>query len=187
MCIDTFESGLASIAIPLQSKSRETIGVLSIEARTVRVSQSRLGELLDPLKRSAGEIERIASTSNSLRRKPLVCVDSRSDASRFGATLRQRLAARSREWLQLPDVVVTILTCLRPLDEIDALMPQHVQWLKRQCKADMFLASGRQVPRHDGVILARSIPLEELRAVTVEYPFVKAGLPSLTWSGSSQA
>jgi uncharacterized protein YciI len=51
---------------------------------------------------------------------------------------------------------IVTLTYQRPLQEIDALMARHVVWLKRHYKSGIFIASGRQVPRRGGVILARS-------------------------------
>ena len=70
---------------------------------------------------------------------------------------------------------VVTLTYLRPLDELDALMPKHVAWLKKHYKSGLFIASGRQVPRTGGVILARSGDREALEAVLRLDPFVKAG------------
>ena len=39
---------------------------------------------------------------------------------------------------------IITLTYLRPLEELDALMPKHVAWLKKHYKSGLFLASGRQ-------------------------------------------
>lgn len=70
---------------------------------------------------------------------------------------------------------VVTLTYLRPLDELNALMPKHVAWLKKHYKSGLFIASGRQVPRTGGVILALSGDREALEAVLLLDPFVKSG------------
>ena len=50
---------------------------------------------------------------------------------------------------------IVSLSYIAPLEEIDALLEQHVLWLK-QCYVDgLFLASGRKEPRTGGIILAR--------------------------------
>jgi uncharacterized protein YciI len=43
-----------------------------------------------------------------------------------------------------PSTFVVLLTYTSPLDEIDALLPQHRQWLGEQYAAGRFLASGRR-------------------------------------------
>ncbi|MDM0012006.1 YciI family protein [Variovorax sp. J22P168] len=70
---------------------------------------------------------------------------------------------------------VITLTYIRPLDELDALMPKHVAWLKKHYKSGLFIASGRQVPRNGGVILARSGDRQALEAILQLDPFVKGG------------
>jgi uncharacterized protein YciI len=70
---------------------------------------------------------------------------------------------------------VVMLTYQRPLGEIDALMRQHVGWLKRHYESGLFIASGRRVPRVGGIILARSGDAAALEAAMKEDPFVKHG------------
>ena len=50
-------------------------------------------------------------------------------------------------------VFVLLLTYVKPLSEVDALMREHVAWLDEQYDAGRFRMSGRQVPRTGGVIL----------------------------------
>jgi uncharacterized protein YciI len=87
---------------------------------------------------------------------------------------------------------VVTLTYLRPLDEIDALMGAHVGWLKQHYASGLFIASGRQLPRRGGVILARSGDRAALEAVLAADPFVAHGAarfelveftPSMTGTG----
>ena len=68
---------------------------------------------------------------------------------------------------------VITLTYIRPLDELDALMPKHVAWLKKHYKSSLFIASGRQVPRTGGVILARSGDRRALEDIVQLDPFVQ--------------
>ena len=75
---------------------------------------------------------------------------------------------------------VITLTYVRPLEEVDALMPKHVAWLKRQYTAGRFIASGRQKPRVGGVILATSESRAQLEAAMESDPFVKEGLATFT-------
>lgn len=70
---------------------------------------------------------------------------------------------------------VVTLTYGCPLERIDALMPQHVAWLKKHYASGLFIASGRQVPRTGGVILARSGDREELMALLEQDPFIAKG------------
>jgi hypothetical protein len=42
-------------------------------------------------------------------------------------------------------VFVLLLTYVKPLPEVDALMREHVAWLDEQYDAGRFLVSGRQI------------------------------------------
>ena len=46
------------------------------------------------------------------------------------------------------------LTYKAELSEIDALMREHMAFVKKYYAAGVFLASGRKVPREGGIILA---------------------------------
>lgn len=74
---------------------------------------------------------------------------------------------------------IVTMTYTVPLEQIDALLPDHVAWLERNYAAGRFLASGRQVPRVGGVILAQAGSREELLAVLAEDPFQQAGVAEL--------
>ena len=88
---------------------------------------------------------------------------------------------------------IVTLTYIRPLEELDVLMDAHIAWLKKHYESGLFVASGRQVPRKGGVILARSGDREALEAVLVRDPFVQNGaarteimefVPSMTAPGA---
>jgi uncharacterized protein YciI len=70
---------------------------------------------------------------------------------------------------------VIVLEYVKPLREIDRLMSAHVAFLEECYRAGVFLASGRQVPRTGGVILAASPSREDLETVMKHDPFVAQG------------
>jgi uncharacterized protein YciI len=71
---------------------------------------------------------------------------------------------------------VLLLTYIRPLDEVDALMREHVAWLDRHFDAGRFVVSGRRIPRTGGVIVARGEDRDEIEAIVASDPFVSAGV-----------
>ncbi|GAA2796791.1 YciI family protein [Kitasatospora sp. CM 4170] len=68
------------------------------------------------------------------------------------------------------------LTYTAPLDRIDAVLPEHVTWLKGHYEAGTFLASGRKVPRDGGMVLAVAEDRAAIEAITGSDPFTLAGL-----------
>jgi len=70
---------------------------------------------------------------------------------------------------------IVTLTYLKPVEEIDALMHDHVEWLNKGYEQGLFIASGRRVPRVGGVILARSGDEQALRDALARDPFVIHG------------
>ena len=71
---------------------------------------------------------------------------------------------------------VLLLSYIRPLEEVDALMREHVAWLDEHYDAGRFVVSGRQVPRTGGVILARGDDRNEIERVAACDPFVSGGV-----------
>ena len=71
---------------------------------------------------------------------------------------------------------VLLLTYVRPLPEVDALMREHVGWLKEHYAAGRFVVSGRRIPRTGGVILARGDDRDEIEALAATDPFVRGGV-----------
>ncbi|GLU56876.1 YciI family protein [Dyadobacter frigoris] len=68
------------------------------------------------------------------------------------------------------------LTYIVPLEELDQHMPAHVKYLKKYYKKNIFVASGRKVPRSVGIILALAGSEEEVREIISEDPFYKLEL-----------
>jgi uncharacterized protein YciI len=73
-------------------------------------------------------------------------------------------------------VFVLLLTYVKPLSDVDALMREHVAWLDEQYDAGRFIVSGRRIPRTGGVILARGDDREEIEALASSDPFVEGGV-----------
>jgi uncharacterized protein YciI len=71
---------------------------------------------------------------------------------------------------------VVTLTYVADLSEIDAAMPRHMAYLRRQYEDGVFVVSGRQVPRAGGVIVATGVTREELERRVALDPFVSDGL-----------
>lgn len=71
---------------------------------------------------------------------------------------------------------VVTLRYLVDLDEVDAVLPEHVAWLDQQYADGVFLASGRQVPRAGGVILAAGTTRADLDRRLALDPFGRRGL-----------
>ncbi|WP_447215300.1 YciI family protein [Citrobacter pasteurii] len=73
-------------------------------------------------------------------------------------------------------IYVVVLTYVKPLEEVDAQIPAHVEWLKKGYADGVFLASGRRVPRNGGVILAKCDSLESLEERLSQDPFQKLNI-----------
>lgn len=58
-----------------------------------------------------------------------------------------------------------------PLEQLDAHMTEHVKYLHKYYKLNVFVASGRKVPRTGGVILAKGKSREEVDEIIREDPF----------------
>ncbi|MFA5215734.1 YciI family protein [Sulfuricurvum sp.] len=65
------------------------------------------------------------------------------------------------------------LTYIKPLEEVDTLLEDHVDYLKEQYSLGNFLASGRKVPRTGGIILARGASREEIETIIALDPFYR--------------
>lgn len=58
------------------------------------------------------------------------------------------------------------------LERIDAIMGDHMKFLRKYYKLNVFIASGRKVPRTGGIILALAKSKEEVVKIINEDPFV---------------
>lgn len=67
-----------------------------------------------------------------------------------------------------------------PLEKLDAHMTDHVAFLKKYYKMNVFVASGRKVPRTGGIILALAKSKEEVEQIISEDPFYTLKLAEFT-------
>ncbi|RWR01785.1 hypothetical protein ED28_12240 [[Pantoea] beijingensis] len=67
---------------------------------------------------------------------------------------------------------IVYLNYHRPVDEVEALLEPHIQWLERYFEAGVFLAAGRKDPRTGGMLMAKDIDRDRLDAILAEDPFV---------------
>jgi len=74
---------------------------------------------------------------------------------------------------------VLLLDYIKPIEEVDALMREHVAWLRRHYKSGRFVVSGRRTPRTGGVIVARGDDREEMEDIAAGDPFVKGGVATV--------
>ncbi|HTE32109.1 MAG TPA: YciI family protein [Chryseolinea sp.] len=63
-----------------------------------------------------------------------------------------------------------------PLEQLDVHMTAHVKFLRKYYKENIFIASGRKVPRTGGIILAVAKSREDLDTILSEDPFFKLKL-----------
>ena len=70
---------------------------------------------------------------------------------------------------------IVTLTYLKPVEEVDALMAGHIDWLDEGYASGLFVASGRRIPRTGGVILARSGDERALMDFLARDPFAIHG------------
>ena len=66
---------------------------------------------------------------------------------------------------------VILLTYTQPIEKIDACLVEHRQFLDRHYASGHLIASGPQVPRTGGVILARGLSRSDLEALLAQDPF----------------
>lgn len=64
------------------------------------------------------------------------------------------------------------LNYIAPLEQIDAIMGDHMKFLRKYYKVNAFVASGRKVPRTGGIILVLAKSKEEVERIINEDPFV---------------
>ena len=73
-------------------------------------------------------------------------------------------------------IYVVVLTYIKPPEEVDSIIPEHVEWLKKGYSDGVFLASGRRIPRNGGVILAKCNNIESLKERLSLDPFNKLNI-----------
>ncbi|RZA03605.1 MAG: GTP cyclohydrolase [Sphingobacteriaceae bacterium] len=72
------------------------------------------------------------------------------------------------------------LTYIVPLEELDQHMADHVKYLRKYYKKNVFVVSGRKVPRTGGIILVLTDSREDVEKIIKEDPFYKYELAEFT-------
>ena len=67
---------------------------------------------------------------------------------------------------------IALLNHTAPIEEIDYLLADHMEWLVKHFRQGHFLAAGKAASRSDGVILVRPMLRGKLDAVLASDPFV---------------
>ena len=74
---------------------------------------------------------------------------------------------------------VVLLTYVKPMAEVEAVTAEHRAWLDPHVTSGLLIATGPQVPRTGGVLLARGGGTKaELEALLKDDPFQIAGVAS---------
>jgi uncharacterized protein YciI len=67
-----------------------------------------------------------------------------------------------------------------PLEKLDEHMTAHVKFLHKYYQMNLFVASGRKVPRTGGIILCLAKSREEVEKIIEEDPFYSKKLAEFT-------
>lgn len=67
---------------------------------------------------------------------------------------------------------IVYLNYHRPVEEVEALLEPHIQWLDRYFDAGVFIAAGRKDPRTGGMIMVKDIDRQRLETILAGDPFV---------------
>jgi uncharacterized protein YciI len=86
----------------------------------------------------------------------------------------------SRQKLKIPIMFIVDLNYIVPLEQLDAHMGEHMKFLRKYYKSNVFLASGRKVPRTGGIILVLAQSRAEVEKIMKEDPFCKLKLAEIS-------
>jgi uncharacterized protein YciI len=76
----------------------------------------------------------------------------------------------------MQNLFVIILKYIEPLEIIDQNRAEHLEFLDQYYASNIFIASGRQVTNHGGVIIATSENINTLNDIIKLDPFYKKNL-----------
>lgn len=68
------------------------------------------------------------------------------------------------------------LTYIKPISEVERILPNHVRFLDDYYRKVKFICSGRKSPRIGGIILCSCKTKEEAEAIMQEDPFYNEGI-----------
>lgn len=73
---------------------------------------------------------------------------------------------------------IVSLTYIKPLEEVDRFITEHIEFLNEQYRLGYFHFSGRKVPRTGGVIVAAVKDRSKLDQILEQDPFYRENLAS---------
>jgi len=73
-------------------------------------------------------------------------------------------------------MVLILLRYVRPIEEVDALRPAHLEFLRKGFEEGRYVLAGRGVPPEAGVVIARGTDLDGVRELTEQDPYVANGV-----------
>lgn len=88
-------------------------------------------------------------------------------------------ARKAEQEERRPSLFVITLSYRVPLKKIDAAMAAHVAFLNKQYKKGTLMASGRQVPRVGGIVVAKGKDRGAVERMMQADPLVKKGLATI--------
>ncbi len=65
------------------------------------------------------------------------------------------------------------LTYIKPILEVEKMLPAHISYLEENYNTKKFICSGRKVPRTGGIILCNCATKQEAEQIIKEDPFFK--------------
>ncbi|WP_054117270.1 YciI family protein [Porphyrobacter sp. AAP60] len=80
----------------------------------------------------------------------------------------------------MASIFIASLTYTVPIDRIDAVLADHLAWLKAGHDAGHFLAWGPREPRDGGLIFVKASSRDEAEALLMSDPFMQHQLADLT-------
>lgn len=80
----------------------------------------------------------------------------------------------------MASIFIASLTYSAPIAQIDAVLADHLAWLKAGHEAGHFLAWGPREPRDGGLIFVRAASREEAETLLLSDPFLQHQLADLT-------
>ncbi len=79
----------------------------------------------------------------------------------------------------MASIFIASLTYIVPIDRVDAVLAEHLAWLKAGHESGHFLAWGPREPRDGGLIFVKAASREEAEALLATDPFMTEGLADL--------
>ena len=69
-------------------------------------------------------------------------------------------------------ILIAILKYTKPLEEVDALLSKHREYLERLLDQKKLLVCGKICPRTGGVIIAKNVSRQEFEKILANDPFI---------------